>query len=94
MKAIERSVKAVELTFNSVFTKNHDVRPIISSLPPDSSVRQSLLAAWNNPASFILHDYTPVMYSGLNNNTGNNNRKMKIGLIDFFRIGVLAIFPQ
>ena len=69
----------MELTFQSVFTRTHEVRPIISSLPADSAVRDSLLEAWSRPASYILHDYTSIMYIGLNSSTGeNNNRKMKI----------------
>ena len=76
---MERSVKAVELTFQSVFTRTHEVRAIISSLPTDSGVRDSLLEAWSRPASYILHDYTGIMYSGLNSSTGENNRRqMKI----------------
>ena len=71
---MERSVKAVELTFSSVFTRSHDVRTIISSLPQDSGgVRQSLLEAWSRPASSILQDYTNIMYCGLNIPTGENN---------------------
>ena len=72
-------MKAVELTFQSVFTRTHELRPIINSLPADSAVRASLLEAWSRPASYILHDYTGIMYSGLNSSTGENNRrKMKI----------------
>ena len=73
---MERSVKAVELTFKSVFTRTHEVGTILSSLPPDSGgVRQSLLEAWSSPASFILHSYANIMYKGLNNPTGEDNNR-------------------
>ena len=76
---MERSVKAVELSFKSVFTRTHELRAILRSLPPDSAVRQTLLEAWSSPASSILQDYAGIMYSGLNNPSGeNNSRKMKI----------------
>ena len=68
-------MKAVELTFQSVFTRNHEVRQIISSLPADSAVRKSLLEAWSSPASYILNDYTSIMYSGLNRSTGEDNSR-------------------
>ena len=70
---MERSVKAVELTFQSVFTRTHEVRAIISSLPTDSGVRDSLLEAWSSPIAFILHGYSGIMYSGLNSPNGENN---------------------
>ena len=65
----------MELTFQSVFTRTHEVRPIISSLPADSVVRASLLEAWSRPSAFILHDYAELMYTGLNSSTGENNSR-------------------
>ena len=64
----------MELSFKSVFTRTHELRAILRSLPLDSAVRQTLLEAWSNPASSILQDY-----AGINNPSGeNNSRKMRI----------------
>ena len=86
----------MELTYMSISSRIHNVRPILTLLQPHSGVRNSLIAVRSSPASRILHDYTRIMYSGLNSNTGENSSQKKIDLylyvMDYFRNGVLTIF--
>ena len=68
---MERSVKAMELTYMSISSRIHNVRLILTLLQPHSGVRNSLLALWSSVR--ILHDYKSIMYSGLDCNSGENS---------------------
>ena len=67
LQAIERATKAVELTFEPSFTKTHDIHQIILSLP--NKIKEGLMELWRQVPS-VIHEYTQIMYKGLNQNFG------------------------
>ena len=77
---MERSAKAIQMTFTAKATKTHDIRTIIKSLPVTASVKSQLLAAWNNLATRIIKNYSSMMYI----NTKGDINSWKIKLIFVF----------
>ena len=63
-------VKSVELTCTRSYTKTHDIRSIIVSLP-DMDIKEDLLVAWRENVPDILKNYSDMMYKGLNRYTGD-----------------------
>ena len=63
-------VKSVELTCTRSYTKTHDIRSIIVSLP-DMDIKEDLLVAWRENVPNILKTYSDMMYKGLNRYTGD-----------------------
>ena len=63
-------VKSVELTCTRTYTKTHDIRSIIVSLP-DMDIKEDLLVAWRENVPNVLKNYSDMMYKGLNSYTGD-----------------------
>ena len=55
----------MELTFEPSFTKTHNIHQIILSLPN----KEGLIELWRQVPS-LIHEYTQIMYKGLNQNFG------------------------
>ena len=62
-------VKSVELTCTRTYTKTHDIKQIIVSLP-DMDIKEDLLVAWRENVPDILKNYSEILYKGLNRYTG------------------------
>ena len=69
-QAVELCVKSVELTCSRYYTKSHDIKSIIISLPKDMDIREDLLIAWRDNMPSIFNNYSDMLYRGLNNYTG------------------------
>eukprot|EP00092_Neocalanus_flemingeri_P072972 GFUD01089928.1.p1 GENE.GFUD01089928.1~~GFUD01089928.1.p1 ORF type:complete len:970 (+),score=206.26 GFUD01089928.1:1-2910(+) len=71
---IEMCVKSVELTCTRTFTKTHDIRSIIGSLPA-MDIKEDLIVAWRENVPDILKNYSDIFYKGLNRYTGEDPRE-------------------
>ena len=65
-------VKSVELTCTRTFTKTHDIRSIIVSLPDMVDIKEDLLVAWRDNVPNILKNYSDILYKSLNRYTGES----------------------
>ena len=62
-------VKSVELTCTRTYTKTHDIRNIIGSLPA-MDIKEDLLEAWQKNVPDIFKNYSDILYKSLNRYTG------------------------